>query len=72
MVMNSSSDYLDGDIEQGLAQRIKAHLGICPPCNRFIGTLISTVQMLNTSPKHTAPQGFKDRIRDNLPDSKGG
>ena len=61
-----SSDYLDGDLEYSLAQRIREHLGVCPACQAFFDTLSATISLLRAMPPRPAPDGFADRVRRNI------
>ncbi len=61
-----SSDYIDGEIDSALEQRIRAHLSGCPLCEAFFRTLRETISALRGMPTHTAPAGFADRVRENI------
>ena len=57
-----SSDYLDGELEPGLRQKIRAHLAECEACSAFINTLRATIDILRGAPPQPAPDGYKSRI----------
>ena len=65
-VKELSSDYIDGDLEDAKASHVSRHLGWCAPCNAFVNTLRATVELLRAMPKRDAPDGFRDRVRENL------
>ena len=62
----NSSDYIDGEIDPALEQRIRAHLSGCPLCEAFFRTLRETIAALRGMPTQTAPAGFADRVRNNI------
>ena len=62
----NASDYIDGEIDPTLEQRIRAHLGICPFCEAFFRTLRETIAVVRGMPKQTAPAGFAERVRSNI------
>ena len=65
-VKELSSDYIDGDLEDTKASQLSRHLSWCAPCNAFVNTLRATVELLRATPKQEAPDGFRDRIREEL------
>ena len=65
-VRRLSSDYIDGELDQATAARVKTHLDWCPPCTAFINTLRTTVGLLRATPKRAAPSDFRQRVRENL------
>ena len=65
-VKELSSDYIDEELEGAKASQMDRHLGWCAPCNAFVRTLRATVELLRATPKQDAPDGFRDRIRENL------
>ena len=62
----NSSDYIDGEIDAALRDRIRAHLTDCPLCEAFFRTLRETIAALRGMPAHPAPAGFADRVRENI------
>ena len=66
-VRDVSSDYIDGELDERKTGRVKSHLDGCAPCNAFIRTLRATVNLLRSTPKQKAPEGFRSRIRESLP-----
>lgn len=71
-VRELSSDYIDGDLDPQMADKIKAHISWCGPCNAFISTLMSTVSLLRNSPKKQAPPNFRNRVKEHLKRSTDG
>ncbi len=62
-VRESSSDFIDGELDESVAAKITGHLGWCGPCNSFIQTLKATVALLRATPRESAPPGFADRLK---------
>ena len=69
-VRAASSDFLDGDMRRRDRARIAAHLGKCAPCRVFVNTMRATIDLLRSTPAPELPEGFKQRIRDSLRDSR--
>ncbi len=65
-VIDLSSDYIDGELEEAVAVSLKGHLERCKPCRAFINTLRSTVELLRAAPKQQAPESFRERLRARL------
>ncbi len=63
-VRDLSSDYIEDELDEESRKRISKHLAWCPPCSAFVNTLRATVNMLRSTPRHDAPEGFPDRVRD--------
>ena len=63
-VRDLSSDYIDGELDSAAQGRVREHLGRCGPCNAFVNTLRATVNILRSTPKTDAPEGFRERVRD--------
>ena len=63
-VRDLSSDYIDDELDRASRGRVSEHIGRCGPCNAFINTLRATINMLRSTPRHDAPEGFPDRVRD--------
>jgi hypothetical protein len=60
------SDYLDGDLGEGLCEKIRVHARACPPCEAVLRSLRKTVKLCqHTSPtKLTAAQ--KSALRETI------
>ncbi len=63
---NHSSDYIDGELDPVLEQKVRAHISICPLCEAFFRTLRETIAALRAMPTQTVPAGFADRVKNNL------
>jgi anti-sigma factor RsiW len=61
-----SSDYIDGEIDSALEQKIRAHLGDCPLCEAFFRTLRETIAVLRGMSTQAVPAGFAERVRNNI------
>jgi anti-sigma factor RsiW len=45
------NDYLDGALEAAEAESLEAHLGQCPSCRAFAGSLHYTIELLRQLPR---------------------
>ncbi len=70
-VRDSSSDFIDGELADGVNGRYKSHLERCGPCHAFVNTLRATVNLLRATPKQKAPDDFRRRITEHLPVDRG-
>ena len=62
-VRESSSDFIDEDLDETVSNRISDHLSRCGPCNSFIQTLKATVNLLRSTPQVKAPKDFAERLK---------
>lgn len=62
-VRESSSDLIDGDLDESLVARINEHLGGCGPCRSFIQTMRATVGLLRSIPVQKAPPDFAEKLK---------
>ena len=62
-VRGNASDYLDGDISETLAGRIRAHLGLCEGCQGWLSGLWSTIALLQALPMAEPPESLRASIR---------
>lgn len=62
-VRESSSDFIDGELDESVASKISEHLARCGPCTTFIQTLRATVGLLRSTPKEKAPPDFAERLK---------
>ena len=65
-VRKLSSDYIDGELDNAIVDRLKSHIENCGPCNAFVNTLRATVRLLREAPKRKRPSDFRQRIRDKI------
>jgi anti-sigma factor RsiW len=62
------SDYLDGELDAGLAGQVEGHLRGCEGCARFGGELRATIQALrdHLSGEVPLPAAARERLRQAL------
>ena len=65
-VRQRSSDFIDGEIDEPSAKRIRVHIGRCGPCNSFMNTLRATVNLLRSTPSEEPSEGFRARVLKNI------
>ena len=65
-VRNRSSEYIDGDLDEATATKVRSHLERCGPCQAFFSTFRATVGLLRNLPKREEPKDFRERIRENI------
>jgi RNA polymerase sigma-70 factor (ECF subfamily) len=61
-ILRLSSDYLDGDADEGLCARIKAHLGACDTCASLCQALKETTAMCMRSKQERVPTAVRREI----------
>ena len=59
-------DYVAGELEPNLAEHIKEHLCLCPPCVRFVETYEVTIKITRRLPMVAMPTQMLDRLREAL------
>jgi anti-sigma factor RsiW len=42
------SEYLDGELDPSVCDRLEGHLGDCPPCQAFLESLRRTVRLVGS------------------------
>jgi len=62
-LLNSLSDYVDGDLQQELCDEIELHMKDCENCRIVIDTLSKTISLYQTSPESTV---VPDEVRQRL------
>ena len=65
-IRDMSSDYLDGNIDRTMIDRVASHLDKCPPCRAFVNTLKRTIDLMRGIPKQEAPEGFRQQVIESL------
>jgi len=72
------SEYLDGELDPQVCDRLEGHLADCPPCRAFLESLRRTVDMVGTQDAPVLDPATRERIveeyrrlRDGLPDEDG-
>ncbi len=56
------ADYLDGSLEPGAAQSLRAHLEGCAPCIAFVNTYKGTVKAARHLKETDIPPELKERL----------
>ena len=70
-VRMTASDYVDGDMEEAQAERVRAHLGGCEACRAFLDTLVETIRLLGSmNREEPAPDGLKNAIRGRIAEER--
>ena len=61
-----SSAYLDNELKDDKRSAFQAHLSKCGPCQKFVGTLSSTIGALSRLPGVSAPSALKQSLLDRM------
>jgi anti-sigma factor RsiW len=61
-----SSDYIDDELDEEQARRVKAHLDKCHLCAAFFNTLRATINLLGSAKPPGTPPSFRERLLDRL------
>jgi len=62
-LLNSLSDYIDGDLQQELCDEIELHMKDCDNCRIVVDTLSKTISLYQTSSEPTVvPEGVRQRL----------
>lgn len=62
-LLNSLSDYVDGDLQQELCDEIELHMKDCENCRIVIDTLSKTISLYQTSSESTiVPDEVRQRL----------
>lgn len=66
-LLNSLSDYVDGDLQQELCDEIELHMKDCENCRIVVDTLSKTVSLYQTSADPaTVPDDVRERLYHSL------
>lgn len=60
------SEFIDGQLADGLCQEIQAHLADCEPCLAFLRTLQKTVEVCQQLPSPPLPEQMRRELREAL------
>lgn len=60
------SDYLDGELEQAICDRIEAHLSECDDCRLMVDTTRKTLVLYRSVGRVEIPAGTLDRLWETL------
>jgi predicted anti-sigma-YlaC factor YlaD len=63
-VVELLTEYLEGALDQETADRIEAHLALCPPCVVFLDQLRDTVRNLGQLSVDNLPESTVDALED--------
>ena len=61
-LLNSLSDYVDGELQQDLCDEIELHMKDCENCRIVVDTLNKTVSLYQTSPEPEVPEDVRQRL----------
>jgi anti-sigma factor RsiW len=56
------TDYLEGRLDPGEAERFDAHLRICPPCGIYLEQMRLTLTALGRIPEESIPARARDEL----------
>lgn len=62
-ILQRLSDYIDDDLPQTICREIRAHLGACPHCERFVESLRQTVSLCRHHPAVSLSSADRARLR---------
>ena len=60
------SEYLDGELDGSLCEKIERHLRACPECRDCIESLKKTVGLCKKIPPEQVPREVRKRLRETL------
>ena len=60
------SEYLDGELDASICEKINQHLKDCPECRNCLESLKKTVDLCKKMPLETIPEDARDRLREHL------
>jgi len=58
------SEYLDGELPQGICDDLDGHFDGCPPCQRFLDSLRSTIRWISDQEPAPLPGDVRRRVRE--------
>lgn len=56
--------YLEGDLDEATAARVRAHLDVCPPCVAYVEQMRRTVVALGAAPREPVPGDVRAALLD--------
>ena len=65
-VRGISSDFIDEELDEESAEKVRAHLEWCADCEGFFNTLRATIRLLRSTKDIEAPPPLPERIRERL------
>lgn len=63
-IFSQLSEYLDGELDPGLCDRMQGHLDDCPPCRAFLDSLRRTVRAIRDLDAPTLDEKTRRRLID--------
>lgn len=62
-LLDSLSDYIDGELDETLCREIEAHMAGCENCRVVVDTLAKTVELYHTAPpEELLPNDVRQRL----------
>jgi len=61
-VIHQLCDYLDGELDPGLARELEKHLEHCEDCHLVVDTTRKTIEIYCNSEPMTLPAGVRERL----------
>ncbi len=61
-LLDSLSDYVDGELDASLCREIEAHMADCENCRVVVNTLAKTVDLYQTAPAPDLPTDVRTRL----------
>ena len=65
-VFHELCDFLDGELDAGSVEEIKAHLDGCQDCRLLVDTTKKTIEIFCNAEPLPLPQGLRDRLHSAL------
>jgi anti-sigma factor RsiW len=65
-VWREISNYVDGDLDPALRERIAAHLKSCTHCSAIVDGTRNVVRLVGDGKGFDLPQGFSQRLKQRL------
>jgi anti-sigma factor (TIGR02949 family) len=60
------SEYLDGELDKGMCQKIERHLQDCPECRDCLDSFRRSIQLCKETAKEEIPPDIRKRLRSKL------
>jgi mycothiol system anti-sigma-R factor len=60
------SEYLDGELDKEICQKIRQHLQGCPECRRCLDSLRKTIDLCKEAGREKIPSDAQERLRSTL------
>ena len=63
---NRASEFIDDELTDEEAARVKSHIEKCPPCTAFFNTLRATIRLLRLTRLSDTPASFTKSLRERI------